>query len=69
MLTINQATIIDEDGNSIVTYGITCDDREIKDISTNRQKVENLINLCNKNNLSPMHLDDVIDDFLVDLQV
>jgi len=69
MLTINQATIIDEDGNSIKTYGITCENRVIKDISTDKKKVESLIKLCNENNLSPIHLDDVIDDFLVDLQV
>lgn len=69
MLTLNKATIIDQNGNAVETYGITCDDREIKDISTNKEKVESLINLCNKNNLSPMHLDDVIEDFLVDLQV
>ena len=69
MLTLNKATIIDEDGKPIETYGITCGERKIKDISTDKQKVESLINLCNENNLSPIHLDDVIDDFLVDLQV
>ena len=69
MLTLNKATIIDEDGNAIESYGITCGEREIKDISTNKQKVENLIHLCNEKKLSPIHLDDIIDDFLVDLQV
>ena len=69
MLTLNQATIIDENGSPIETYGITCEGREIKDISTDKAKVESLINRCNQNNLSPLHLDDVIEDFLVDLQV
>ncbi len=69
MLTLNKSTIIDEDGNEIETYGITCGERVVKDISTDKQKVEVLIDKCNKNNVSPIHLDDIIDDFLVDLQV
>ena len=69
MYSINQTTIIDENGKTIKTYGISCGNRTIKDISTNKKKVERLVELCNKNKLSPIHLDDVIDDFLVDLQI
>ena len=69
MYSINQTTIIDENGKTIKTYGITCGNRIIKDISIDKKKVEQLVELCNKNKLSPIHLDDVIDDFLVDLQI
>ena len=69
MFKINEDIIINEDGKSIKTYGITCNDLIIKDISIDKQKVETLIDLCNKNQVSPIHLEDIIDDFLVDLKV
>ena len=69
MFKINEDIIINEDGKPIKTYGITCNDLIIKDVSIDKQKVETLIDLCNKNQVSPIHLEDIIDDFLVDLQV
>ena len=36
----------------------------VRNISTDRAKVENLIKKCNELNLSVIHLQDVIDDML-----
>ena len=57
----------------IVTYGIACieeDDgikeliSQIPDVSTNLEEVEQLVTLCNEQQLSPIHLQDVVDDLL-----
>lgn len=36
----------------------------VSDVSTDKNKVENLISLCNKERLDPVHIYDVIEDFL-----
>ena len=55
-----------------VTYGISArrDGEEIafvSDVSTDRQAVEMLAHICTVNQLSTEHLNDVIEDFLSDL--
>lgn len=58
----------DEEGDSCVVYGITVTDAEgdflelYPDIFLNKEKAEQLVSLCNKNNLSPCHLPDIIED-------
>ena len=52
------------------SYGIAiCDSEQtvletIADISHNYEAIEKLVNLCNKESLSPCHLNDVVRDFL-----
>lgn len=61
------------DGETHKGYGISIADRSnipgifvtYDDISTNKEKVENLIFLCNKLELYPVHLNDVIEDFFL----
>lgn len=57
-----------EDHGIVTTYGIKTDNLEnniiIKDISTSITKVNNLIKLCNDNNVSLIHLEDIIDDYI-----
>lgn len=69
MYKINQTTIKDEKNTSIITYGISYGNSKISDISTDKSKVEKLVSLCNKLNLSPAHINDVIEDFLVDFEI
>ena len=69
MYRLNQTIIKDEDEKECDTYGISFDDIVIEDISINKQKIEKLVNLCNELELSPIHIYDVIDDFLVELDV
>lgn len=69
MYTLNESAITDEQGITHKTYGITCEERIILDISTNKQSTETLIKKANEMGLSPIHLDDVIEDFLVDLKI
>lgn len=69
MYILNESKITDEQGVVHTTYGITCGERVILDISTNKQSIESLIKKANKTGLSPIHLDDVIEDFLVDFEI
>lgn len=57
------------------TYGIAYADSSdgtpvileaIPDLSTNKERVRQLVKLCTKLQLSPIHLRDVIDDFLAE---
>ena len=41
--------------------------KAIPDLSTDQMEVEKLAGLCNKLQLDPIHLDDVVDDFLTGL--
>lgn len=57
------------EGISHITYGIIILQnnkpiRYIYDVFLNINEVENLVELCNKQRLSPIHIDDVIDDFI-----
>ena len=55
-----------------ITYGIKVTRNEslielISDVSTDREKAERLASLCNDGQLHPIHIRDIIEDFLVDL--
>lgn len=52
------------DGKEYQTYGIQCGDIYVKDVSADRAKVHELVEACNKFALEPIHLMDVIEDFL-----
>lgn len=51
-------------------YGIGCraDNSAFEDISADPIAIEDLIDICNKLKLSPLHLKDVVEDFLVDVR-
>lgn len=63
------------EGDEMISYGIAVLENikaenvvlildSVRNISTNRAKVENLIKRCNELKLSVIHLQDVIDDML-----
>ena len=65
---INVSTIKDKE-KVIPVYGLTFKNcsikKEIFNISTNEKEVEKIIALCNEENLHPIHLDDVIENYLI----
>lgn len=64
MYKIAEDKIIMED-NEYITYGISYDDEfYVKDISLNKEEIVQLIQLCNDGNLHPIHLYDVVEDFI-----
>lgn len=69
MYQLIKSKVNDEDGNIFDTYGISYKEIVIEDISTNKTNVEKLVRLCNELELSPIHLNDVVEDFLVDNKV
>lgn len=64
-------TIIEEkkilEGEEHTAYGIRYDNCCVSDVSDDRMAVERLIRDYNKYELDPIHLHDVIEDFLADL--
>ncbi len=53
------------DNIEYTTYGIWYDEEfHVNDISVNREDIENLLCLCNAENLDPIHLYDVVTDFI-----
>lgn len=63
------------EGDEMISYGIAVLENikaenvvlilnSVRNISTNRAKVENLIKQCNELKLSVIHLQDVIDDMM-----
>ena len=62
--------VVEIENEKHTTYGIGAIHNgvlvtEIRDISTNYNKIKNLVYLCNDENLSPIHLMDVVEDFIV----
>lgn len=65
MYLLNETVAKDEEGKLWNTYGITYGDIVIEDISTEKEKIEKLVRLCNELDLDPIHIHDVVEDFLV----
>ena len=51
-------------GCCFIRYGSGCRWREIPGLSHSRQAVEWLVERCNTLELAPIHLEDVVQDFL-----
>lgn len=69
-LTVRE-TLHSEESGEYVSYGISVrkEEREIafvSDVSTQRDLVERLVWLCNQNGLYPEHLQDVVQDLIVE---
>lgn len=54
-----------EKQNEEISYGIAVYQKiqQICHITNNKEELTNLITLCNRNQLSPIHLKDVVEDF------
>lgn len=61
---IQRSILIEEE--QYTTYGIACEDTAIHDISTLKKPITDLVHKLNLLQLFPIHLNDVIDDFLID---
>ena len=59
-------TILDENGASRIAYGIDLPSENIsvKDIFCNIEEAEAFVKTCNDLNLSPLHIQEVLDDLL-----
>lgn len=69
MYVLHEKTISNDNNQETKSYGISYEGIIIEDISTNKEKIEKLIILSNELDLSPIHIYDVIDDFLVDFEI
>lgn len=55
-----------EDIGNYITYGIEITEENIimDDVSCNKEKAENIVELINMHQASPIHLDEIIDNLL-----
>lgn len=66
---ISESKVFLEEKTPRLTYGIEIIDnnnesRMVKDISTNEEKVIDIINILIRNVVSPIHLKDIIEDMI-----
>lgn len=52
------------EGVPYTSYGIQCGDVVIHDVSLDKESMENLVALCNREDLAPVHVRDIVEDFL-----
>ena len=57
------------EGGEYTVYGMRYDDGPIAaDLSTDKRVVQGLVEKCNKYQLEPIHMFDVIEDFLAEIK-
>jgi hypothetical protein len=56
--------MIEKKKNDISVYGVKYGDLQIDDISADKDRVKKFVNDINKYQLSPIHLGDVVADFV-----
>ncbi len=54
---------VNEDGIAYTAYGFERGDRLISDFSSVREEAEYFIQLLNENDISPIHIFEVIEDY------
>ncbi len=52
------------EGERHISYGIACDSTEVSDLSTDKERVERFAEMCNRLELSEVHLFDAAEDFV-----
>ncbi len=64
--------VYDEENKKYVTYGIAAEDafgkvlKSFSDVFFDKAKAEHLVTLCNREKLSLIHLEDVVEDALAE---
>ena len=61
---IKMYELTEQKKNDISVYGVKYGDLQIDDISADKDRVKKFVDDINKYQLSPIHLGDVIDDFV-----
>jgi len=64
---IKMYELTEQKKNDISVYGIKYGNLQIDDISADKDKVRKFVNDINKYQLSPIHLGDVVDDFVASM--
>ena len=57
-------TVLDDEGSPRTVYGIDLPTESIPDIFCSQKEAEDFANLCNSLDLSPLHIQEVIEDLL-----
>jgi len=64
MWNITESSVKSEDGGSVPTYGISCGETVINDLSVNKEEVEEFVGVLNRCGASEIHAYELAEDFL-----
>ncbi len=64
MWKITEINVTGEDGGAVTTYGVSCGDTVINDLSPSREEVEEFVGMLNRCGASEIHAYDLAEDFL-----
>lgn len=73
LFTVREDTVLFEEDNTYIAYGIDIwEEREntrycvktISDVFLCREKAEKFVKFCNENDISLIHIDDIIEDMV-----
>jgi hypothetical protein len=64
---IKMYELTEQKKNDISVYGIKYGNLQIDDISADKDRVKKFVNDINKYQLSPIHLGDVVEDFVASM--
>lgn len=56
-----------EDGDNYTAYGIRKEKYSLSDVSADRQAVENLVDMLNRNGASTINAADIAEDYIAEL--
>ena len=65
----------EQEHGEYIAYGIKITDEQnnllriVEDISVDKKKIQKLVKLCNRLKVDIEQIDDIIEDFLVDLEI
>ena len=64
MYTVEESLFKDESGKEYTLFGIASEEISYKGLSSDKERVNNLCDACNRLNVSTFELPYIIDDFL-----
>lgn len=65
MYQVVESQIMNVNGQQMRSYGIQCKTHLIEDICFDKERMQSLVQTMNEMELEPRHLDDMVEDFLL----
>lgn len=67
MWKITEKKMVSEDGEDYTGYGVACEECSVEDITSERAAISKLTDDLNRYEASPLHIWDIVENFLAEL--
>lgn len=67
MWKITEKKMVSEDGEDYTGYGVSCGECSVEDITSERAAIARLTDDLNRYEVSPLHIWDIVENFLAEL--